>query len=108
MTSKRAADAKRAVIPRGMDRTKEFIKDWERENASGRSKMADAKTVMLLLAANEGPLPAQYKDHPLKGDRAGFRACHVQGDLVMIYKLAGKGADEKVIFVRIGSHAEVY
>ena len=38
MTSKKEAGTKRAVIPRGMDRTKEFIKDRERENTAGRSK----------------------------------------------------------------------
>ena len=108
MTSKKEAGTKRAVIPRGMDRTKEFIKDWERENAAGRSKMSDAKSVMLMLISNEGPLPAQYKDHPLSGKREGYRSCHVHGDFVMIYKLVGKDAGEAIIFVRLGSHNEVY
>ena len=32
-------------------------------------------------------LPAKYCDHPLHGDRHGYRDCHIQGDWVLIYKI---------------------
>ena len=27
-------------------------------------------------------LPAKYRDHPLQGDKRGFRDCHIKGDWV--------------------------
>ena len=33
------------------------------------------------------PLPSQYRDHPLRGDKHGYRDCHIQGDWVLIYKI---------------------
>lgn len=35
------------------------------------------------------PLPPKYLDHPLKGDFAGYRDCHIKNDLVLIYKIVG-------------------
>jgi len=35
---------------------------------------------MLLLVANDGPLPAEYRDHELAGEWADFRECHIGGD----------------------------
>jgi len=60
---------------------------------------------MALLIANEGPLSAEWSDHPLKGDWAGFRECHAGGDLLLIYKLA---EEDSVLFVRAGTHAELF
>jgi hypothetical protein len=43
------------------------------------------KEAMTLLIANDGPLPAEWLDHPLTGDWAGHRECHVGGDFLLIY-----------------------
>jgi len=32
-------------------------------------------------------LPPRYNDHPLKGNRRGYRDCHILPDWVLIYKL---------------------
>ena len=32
-------------------------------------------------------LPDKYRDHPLKGDKRGYRDCHIQPDWVLIYKI---------------------
>ena len=32
-------------------------------------------------------LPAKYCDHPLHGDKRGYRDCHIQGDWVLVYKI---------------------
>ena len=37
--------------------------------------------------ANGENLPEQYHDHPLKGNRKGYRDCHIQNDWVLIYKI---------------------
>jgi mRNA interferase YafQ len=33
------------------------------------------------------PLPFKHNDHPLSGDRKGYRDCHIKGDWVLIYRL---------------------
>jgi len=70
--------------------------------------MRALKRAMLLLVANDGPLGAEWKDHALKGDWAGFRECHIGGDFLLIYRLDDAGKSGSVVFVRAGSHAELF
>lgn len=63
---------------------------------------------MVLLIANEGPLDPEWKDHALTGDWTSYRECHVGGDFLLIYRLDGKAPDEVLIFVRTGTHAELF
>ena len=42
--------------------------------------------VVRMLAQGE-TLPPQHKDHPLIGDYAGSRDCHIENDWVLIYKI---------------------
>lgn len=95
---------KKAALPRLYDTTKEFKKDWQRLSHSGRYNMGELKRTMLLLIANDGPLPEEYLDHPLKGDWANHRECHVGGDFLLIYRLDA----DSLIFVRAGTHAELF
>lgn len=104
MTSKKPASTKRAPLPRRSDYTKAFVKDWERLSRSGRYEMHRLKEVMLLLIANEAPLPPQWLDHPLKGKWADHRECHVGGDFLLIYQ---SNAD-MVVFVRSGTHSDLF
>ncbi len=100
------AASKRTALPRSSDFTRQFIKDWQRLNNSGRYDMVKLKEIMLLLIANEAPLPAQFRDHELTGEWHDHRECHVGGDFLLIYKL-----DEKqnlLIFTRAGTHAELF
>ena len=101
--------AKRAVHPRACDYSKAFTKDWERLSGTGRHDMNSLKQVMLLLVANDAPLDPQWKDHPLKGEWAGYRECHVGGDFLLIYKVdeaAGRGGT--VGFTRAGTHSDLF
>ncbi|MGM9516788.1 type II toxin-antitoxin system YafQ family toxin [Roseateles sp. DB2] len=105
MTSKKKpASAKRTNPPRSCDYTKQFRKDWEGLSHSGRYDMRRLKEVMLLLIANDGPLPPEYLDHELAGDWRDFRECHVGGDFLLIYQLDGPS----VKFVRTGTHSELF
>lgn len=100
---------KRAPQPRACDYTKAFSKDWERLSRSGRYDMGRLKQVMLALIANDAPLGPEWRDHALKGDWAGHRECQVGGDFLLIYTLddtAGKSGT--LIFVRTGTHAELF
>jgi mRNA interferase YafQ len=61
-----------------------------------------------LLVANDGPLGREWKDHALTGDWAGFRECHIGSDVRMIDRLDDVGKNGTVVFVRIGSHADLF
>ena len=63
---------------------------------------------MSLLMANDGPLPPEWLDHALVGDWEGHRECHIGGDFLLIYTLADVGKYELVIFVRAGTHSELF
>jgi YafQ family addiction module toxin component len=66
------------------------------------------KEAMLLLIAKDAPLPPEWLDHPLVGEWADHRECHVGGDFLLIYQLESRGSHELVIFVRAGTHAELF
>ena len=102
MTSKKPAQQKRANLPRSSDKTKQFRKDWERLTHYDMRRLKEA---MLLLIANDGPLPPEYLDHELTGDWKSFRECHVGGDFLLIYHLREDGS---IIFTRAGTHADLF
>jgi mRNA interferase YafQ len=105
MTSiKKPAKAKRAPLPRKSDYTRQFGKDWEKLSHSGKQDMQRLKQAMLLLIANEAPLAAEWLDHELGGEWADHRECHAKGDLLLIYRLQA----DSVIFVRAGTHSELF
>jgi mRNA interferase YafQ len=100
---------KRARQPRRCDYGKAFAKDWERLNRTGRYDMGRLKEAMLLLIANDEPLGPEWKDHPLKGERAGTRECHIGGDFLLIYQLDEQAAPGgTIVFLRIGTHSELF
>jgi len=50
------------------------------------------------------PLPEEYDEHRLTGNWEGFWDCHLEGDLVVIYKRTAK----KIALARIGTHTEIF
>lgn len=108
MTLKKTTKSKRTNLPRDSGRSKQFIKDWEDLSCSGRYDMNELKVVMMLLIENSVPLPAEYSDHSLNGKWKGHRECHIGGDFLLIYKLNGSGAKEEIVFVRTGTHSELF
>lgn len=108
MTSKKPAASKRTPIPRASDYTKTFLKDWQRLSASGRYDMNRLKEVMMMIVANNAALPPEWLDHPLTGDWDGHRECHIGGDFLLIYRLEDSPKHGFVVFVRSGTHAELF
>lgn len=105
---KRPATAKRAP-PRAADYSRQFAKDWEKLSRSGRYDMASLKQAMLLIIANDAPLGREWLDHPLKGEWADYRECHIGGDFLLIYQLDdGAGKSGAVVFERAGTHSELF
>jgi mRNA interferase YafQ len=108
MTLKKIPASKHTLLPRAADYTKSFLKDWQRLSHSGRYDMNRLKEAMILLIANDGPLGPEWLDHPLGGDWEGFRECHVGGDFLLIYKIHKSGKYDLVVFVRAGTHTELF
>ena len=55
--------------------------------------------------SNGETLPKQYRDHPLKGNRKGYRDCHIQDDWLLIYKI-----DKSIltlILAETGTHSDL-
>lgn len=65
MSSKKPPASKRPALPRASDDNRDFLKDWQRLSHSGRYDMNRLKQAMMMLIANEGPLPPEWLDHPL-------------------------------------------
>jgi mRNA interferase YafQ len=65
------------------------------------------KEVMVLLIAQQ-QLGPEWRDHPLTGEWQGHRECHVGGDFLLIYRLDDSDMINQIIFVRAGTHAELF
>ena len=89
---------------RTFSRTSQFKKDVKRAENRGK-ELGKLKTVLDLLI-NGGRLPESLKDHPLRGDFAGSRDCHIEPDWVLIYTLTE--GDSHVRFERTGSHSDLF
>ena len=55
-----------------------------------------------LLARGE-PLPGKYKDHALSGNKKGYRDCHIDKNIVLIYYKS----NNQLTLIDIGTHKEV-
>jgi len=85
--------------------TTRFKRDYKREKSGRHSKTVDAvliEVVNLLVA--DMPLPRTNVDHPLLGEWADHRDCHIRPDLILIYR---KPDDEHLDLVRLGSHSQL-
>ena len=63
--------------------TGQFRKDLKL--AKKRGYKLELLEEVLEILQNEEALPAKFKDHPLIGQYAGFRECHIQPDWLLIY-----------------------
>jgi mRNA interferase YafQ len=89
---------------RSFSRTNQFKRDVKRAEKRGKD-MASLKAMLERLIEGD-PLPPECKDHPLRGDFAGSRDCHVAPDWVLIYTLTENGAH--VRFERTGTHSDLF
>jgi len=89
---------------RKFSRTTQFKKDVKL--AGKRGKDLEKLKVVLDLLIDGGGLPVQYKDHPLRGNFAGSRDCHIEPDWLLIYTLAENSGH--VRFERTGTHSDLF
>lgn len=81
-----------------------FIRDFQRVLKRGKSRAKIERAIELLCA--QKPLPPALRDHALKGKWTGFRDCHVEPDLVLVYRIVRDRLE--LVCVHLGSHADLF
>ncbi len=90
---------------RTIRQTTRFKRDYKRVKSGRHGKTLDAalREVLELLVIDSS-LPHHHFDHPLSGEWADHRDCHIKPDLILIYR---KPDPDHLDLVRIGSHSEL-
>ena len=71
-----------------------------------RGKDISKLTTALTILANLEAMPAQYRDHQLRGDMSDFRECHLESDWLLLYQVF---QDILVLSASgTGSHADLF
>ena len=81
---------------------KKFEKEVKKAKKRGND-MKKLKTVITQLL-NEKPLLTKNHNHKLKGKFEGCWECHVGPDWILIYKKTST----EIIFIRTGTHADLF
>ncbi len=81
-------------------RTSRFKKDFKK--LSSRQKIKLREVIEKL--ANEEPLDPQLKNHKLEGNYVRCRECHIETDLLLVYKLT----ENELIFDRVANHSNLF
>ena len=81
-----------------------FNRDYKRAVRRGKNPEKIQNVIRLLCA--QGPLPTSLRDHPLKGKLAGIRDCHVEPDLILLYRVVHDQL--QLICLRLGTHADIF
>jgi mRNA interferase YafQ len=89
---------------RTFSRTTQFKKDVKLAGRRGKDLEKLKAVLDLLIAGDE--LAAQYRDHPLRGNFAGSRDCHIEPDWLLIYTLTENG--NHVRLERTGTHSDLF
>jgi mRNA interferase YafQ len=82
--------------------SKAFRRDLRRAEKRGMDLEKVRQAIALLVSGSD--LPAQLKDHALKGEWLGFRDVHLEPDWIVIYRVFG----DRVEFERTGTHADLF
>ena len=85
--------------------TKQYEKSFKKLKHSGKFNETELNKVIDILCRGD-KLSSIYQDHDLHGEYAGYRECHIQGNILLIYRIEGK----KLVLVLfdIGSHSELF
>ena len=84
--------------------TNQFKRDLKLVKKRGE-KLHKLQKVMTLIEY-ETKIPDTHKDHTLNGNWAYHRELHIEPDWLLIYRY--KINDDTVVFVRTGSHSDLF
>jgi len=93
-------------VPRRIELATAFRRDMRREDRGRlRGQLRALVDQVVTLLAADAPLPPANRDHPLTGEWAGCRECHVKPDLLLVYR---KPDANRLQLARLGSHSELF
>lgn len=84
--------------------TTRFQKDLKR--AQKRGYNISLITAVIKKLAEGMPLPEKNKDHPLTGNYAGCRECHITPDWLLVYEIDNE--DLILYLTRTGTHSDLF
>ncbi|MDR1784962.1 MAG: type II toxin-antitoxin system YafQ family toxin [Spirochaetaceae bacterium] len=85
-------------------KSRKFTKEYVLMEKRNKNMMKIDEVVALII--KEIPLPPRYHNHPLHGKYEGSLECHIEPDWLLIYKIYP--AVQKVVFLRTGSHSDLF
>ncbi len=80
--------------------------DRDLKRAVRRGKDPEKIKAVVRLLCEQDPLPAALRDHALKGKYSGFRDCHVEPDLILIYRVVQQQL--QLLCVHLGTHSDLF
>ena len=83
--------------------TSKFKRDYKRIKKQGKD-LSKLESVLEALVRRE-VLPEAMRDHSLGGTYRGHRACHIEPDWLLIYRIDEEGL--VLVATRTGSHSEL-
>ena len=85
-------------------KTTQFKKDYKLAKRRGLDINLLKEIISKL--ANGDPLEPKHKDHPLSGNWAGHRECHIQPDWLLVYRYE----DDVLVLTltRTGTHSDLF
>ncbi|MFA6077105.1 MAG: type II toxin-antitoxin system YafQ family toxin [Candidatus Paceibacterota bacterium] len=85
--------------------TKQYEKSFKKLKHSGKFNETELNKIIDALCREE-KLGSIYQDHNLHGEYDGYRECHIQGNILLIYRIEGN----KLVLVLfdIGTHSELF
>lgn len=85
--------------------SKKYKKSFKKLKKSGTFNQEKVKQIVYKLINRES-LDPKHKDHQLKGIFSEHRECHVENDLLLIYKISIE--KDYLELTDIGSHSDLF
>ena len=88
-----------------IENAKQYKKSLRRYLKSGNFDLKKLDKVLSIISSGKN-LEPKYRDHSLAGDFIGVRECHIEPDLLLLYKIYKE--TEILFLIDIGSHSELF
>lgn len=80
-----------------------FLRDFKKYSKS-RINFKERLNEVIEFLGSGASLPEKYKDHKLNGKWNGYRECHIQSDLLLVYRCYEKNIE----LITLGTHDELF
>ncbi len=88
-------------------RSRQFQKSFKKLIKNGLKKNTQielTKAIDVLISGKN--LGSAYRDHKLQGEFSGYRECHIQGDLLLVYQIVKN--EMVLVLIDIGTHSYLF